>query len=581
METIIGTPISPGAAIGKVYMIKDIPYALTRKKGKGPEEEKKRYQQARLEAAGQVEDLYQKLLSTKGEGEAAIFMAHKDILEDIDFISNVEAAIEELDCEAEWAVNAVQEQYSMIFQEMDQEYMRERAADIKDTAMRVIRILQGYREDKRFDIGEPVIVVSSELTPSVTAQLDTEYVKGILNETGGATSHAAIIARMLGIPFIIYPNITSLVTPGQLVAMDGENGSIELLVNDRILNNYKEKQAQTAEKEAKLKKLIGSKAVTRDGFEIKLAGNIGLPKDGRQILKKDGDSIGLFRTEFLFMDRVVLPSEEEQLEAYKETAEMMKGNPVIIRTLDIGGDKALDYLQIPKEENPFLGCRAIRFCLKRVSLWKTQLRALLRASAYGDVHIMFPMISALEELREAKQILEGVKTELREEGEHFNEDIPVGMMMETPAAAIMADQFAKEVDFFSIGTNDLIQYTMSVDRMNSEVSHLYAPYYPAVLHLIKHITESAHRHGIWVGICGESAADEKLLPVWIGLGMDELSMSSGSILPIRGCVQELEYVACKNLTDRILELTTAEEIKESLMLFPQPLPRIQSEEVRI
>lgn len=369
---------------------------------------------------------------------------------------------------------------------------------------------------------------------------------------------------MLGIPFCICPQITSLVKNGQLLAFDGEAGTIELEVTEAILQDYGRKLEDYREKMLQLEQLKGTKSITVDGYEILLAGNIGAPEDADRVLQQDGHSIGLFRTEFLYMNRDDFPHEEEQFAAYKKVAEKMQNNPVIIRTLDIGGDKEVDYLKIPKEENPFLGYRAIRLCLDRVPFWKVQLRALLRASVFGNIHIMFPMIVSMEELRQAKEILEEVKAELKSEGIAFNENIPVGMMMETPAAALMADVFAKEVDFFSIGTNDLIQYTMAVDRMNGKVAHLYSQYDPAVLRFIKRIVDSAHENGIWAGICGEAAADKALLPLWIGLGLDELSMSPGSILRIKGQIQGLTKSACEGLVEKTFTLKTAKEVEETL-----------------
>lgn len=563
MKTIIGTPISPGIAMGKVYIKKEAVKTINLEKDKNKDAEKRRFHEARSKAIILVEDIYHQMLISKGEKEASIFMAHKEMLDDCEFINNVEMVIDDLGCNAEWAVKTVQDMFVDLFQNMDDDYMKERAMDIKDISHRMIRLLQGV-ENNSFHMTEPVILICNDLTPSDTAQMNPELVLGIISETGGSTSHAAIIARMLGIPFIVCPKITSMVTDRQTIAFDGKEGSIELEVSETVFSNYNKKQEILKNKKLKLEKLRGTKSITTDGFEIQLVGNIGTPKDIEQVIKQDGRGIGLFRTEFLYMNREDFPTEEAQFQAYKETAEKMDQNPVIIRTLDIGGDKELDYLQIPKEDNPFLGYRAIRLCLNRVTLWKVQLRALLRASAFGNIHIMFPMIVSLDELLQAKQILEEVKTDLRSEGIDFKENIPVGMMMETPAAAVMADVFAKEVDFFSIGTNDLIQYTMAVDRMNTQVAHLYSQYDPAVLRLIKRITESAHENDIWVGICGEAAADEKLLPLWVGFGIDELSMSPGSILQTKGSIQELSKAACETVVNQILELRTAREIEEFL-----------------
>ncbi len=564
MNTIKGAPISPGIAIGKVFLKKTASKEISYAKAENAEEEKKRFREARTLAVKQVEEIYNDMLQSKGEQEASIFSAHIEMLNDTEFITGVESVLDDSGCSSEWAVKTVRDNLVEIFESMDDAYMRERAMDIKDISGRVIRILSGNENENSLNLTEPAIVVSDDLAPSDTARMNPELVLGIINETGGPTSHAAIIARMLGIPFAVCPQITSLVKNGQLLAFDGEEGTIEPEVNEEILKEYGRRQEAFNQKKLQLEKLRGTKSITTDGYEILLAGNIGVPEDADMVLKQDGHSIGLFRTEFLYMNRNNPPEEEEQFAAYKEVAEKMQNNPVIIRTLDIGGDKEVDYLKIPKEENPFLGYRAIRLCLDRVSFWKVQLRALLRASVFGNIHIMFPMIVSMDELLQAKQILEEVKAELRSEGIAFNENIPAGMMMETPAAALMADVFAKEVDFFSIGTNDLIQYTMAVDRMNGKVARLYSQYDPAVLRLIKKVVESAHENGIWAGICGEAAADNALLPLWVGLGLDELSMSPGSILRTRERIQGLSKTACEKLAENILSLKTAGEIEAVL-----------------
>ncbi len=564
MNTIKGTPVSPGIAIGKALIKKSVSEEISFIKVKNKEEEMERFQLARALAVNQLKDIYKEMLRSKGEMEASIFLAHMEILNDIEFISSVESVLERQECNAEWAVKTARDNLMEVFKTMENEYMRERAVDIKDISGRVIRILCGNKKDDVFCLSEPAIIISNELTPSDTAGMNPELVSGIIIETGGHMSHAAIIARMLGIPLVVHPQITTFVSNGQLLAFDGENGFIELELSEGILQNYIRKQEAFIHRNLELEKLKGTKSITADGYEILLAGNIGSLEDADNVLKQDGHSIGLFRTEFLYMNRIDAPSEEEQFSAYKEIALKMQSNPVVIRTLDIGGDKEVNYLKLPKEENPFLGYRAIRLCLDRTQFWRVQLRALLRASAFGNIHIMFPMIVSMDELRQAKQLIGEEKAKLRNEGVTFNENIPVGMMMETPAAAILADVFAREVDFFSIGTNDLIQYTMAVDRMNEKVAYLYSQYDPAVLRFIKRIVDSAHENGIWVGICGEAAADKELLPLWVGLGLDELSMSPVSILGIRGQIQGLSKVVCENLAAEILSLNTAREIEETL-----------------
>lgn len=562
--SIKGTPISPGIAIGKVFIVKPASSVLKLVEGCNKDDEKSKFHDARLKAIEQVGIIYEQMAKSKGEEEAAIFLAHIEMLKDIDFVQRTEAVIGELGCNAEWAVKQTENGIVEMFEALDDDYMRERALDIKDISGRVIRILQGDDNMNALKLREPAIIIAHELAPSDTAQMNPELVLGIINEAGGTTSHAAIIARMLGIPFIVSPQIVSQVNQGQTIAFDGEEGRIELDVNDTVFQEYSQKQESYKRKLIQLDQLKGTKSATKDGFEIQLAGNIGSPEDTDRVLQQDAHSIGLFRTEFLYMNRDDYPKEEEQFTAYKKTAEKMKGNPVIIRTLDIGGDKQVDYLNIPKEDNPFLGFRAIRLCLSRTSFWKVQLRALLRASAFGNIHIMFPMIVSMDELLQAKQLLEEVKAELRSEGIAFNENVPVGMMMETPAAAVMADVFAKEVDFFSIGTNDLIQYTMAVDRMNTQVAHLYSQYDPAVIRFIKKIADSAHENNIWTGICGEAAADKKLTPLWVGLKIDELSMSPGSVLGVRGRIQELSMDSCEKLANEVLGLRTAREVEAAL-----------------
>jgi phosphotransferase system enzyme I (PtsI) len=561
MKVMKGKPISPGIAIGKVIVKKFGPLEVVFKGCIDTEFEKERFHKSRQQAIQQVQHIYEEMQKTKGHKEAEIFITHIDMLEDIELITGVEVAIENLKSNTEWALSKVTEDLIDVFKAMDSPYMRERAMDIKDISNRMQIILSGVKQSNILSMEEPAIIVAHELTPSDTAQLKPELVLGIVNEEGGPTSHAAIIARMMGVPMVVCPKITNLVEDGSSMIFDGDEGSIYLEPTEEIKYQFQNKHEQIKLKQSKLQLLKGTKAITLDGWEMQLVGNIGSPEDVSKVLENDAHGIGLFRTEFLYMGRDNVPSEEEQFQVYKEVAEKLKGYPVVIRTLDIGGDKELDYLQIPKEMNPFLGCRAIRFCLKSVDLWKVQLRAILRASVYGDIHMMFPMISTLDELRQVKQILNEVQQELRRLGIPFNEGMPVGMMMETPAAAVMADVFAQEVDFFSIGTNDLIQYTMAVDRMNTQVAHLYSQYDPSVIRLINKIVESGHEAGIWVGICGEAAGDHNLIPLWVGMGLDELSMSCGSVLSIREIVQGLSKVACEALVNEVLQQKTAHEIK--------------------
>lgn len=565
MNTIKGTPISPGISIGKAFIKKTAAINIFPDKNKDVTEEKERFYKAKSLAIKQLEDVYNKLLGSKDKQEASIFLAHIEMINDIELNNGVEAVVDEKGCNAEWAVKTVCDNIIKAFEDINDEYMKERAIDVKDIRDRIIRILQGDEYYHSLVLEEPSIIVTDELKPSDTAEMSPDLILGIICESGGVTSHAAIIARTLGIPFVVYSQILKQVKHGQMLAFDGDTGFIEIEVDEYIYNNYFSKQEAFLQSQLQLEKQRGKKSVTKDGYEIILAGNIGAPEDAEKVLQQDGHSIGLFRTEFLYMNRNTPPEEEEQFTAYKKTVEKMHGNPVIIRTLDIGGDKEVDYLNIPKEDNPFLGYRAIRLCLDRVSFWKVQLRALLRASAFGNIHIMFPLIASLDELMRAKQMLVNVKAELRSEGVAFNVNIPVGMMIETPAAALMSDVFAKEVDFFSIGTNDLIQYTMAVDRMNRKVANLYSQYDPAVLRLIKMIVDNAHENDIRVGICGEAAADLALLPVWVGMELDELSMAPVSILKIREQIRELSRTDCVTLVDKILVRKTAKEIEQTLI----------------
>ena len=567
MSVLKGSPVSPGIAIGRAKILTKATENVAFQRVTDKDVEKDRFESARKAAICQVQKIYQKISREKGEKEAAIFLAHIEMLDDGSYIGSVINMIEDQSCTAEWAVQKTEDSFVALFESMDDAYMRARSADIKDISDRVLALLRGNENGGCLALTEPAIIVANKLLPSDTAEMDSSLVLGLITESGSSVCHAAIIARMLGIPFVIEPKIMNNVKDGQCLAMDGATGDVAIDPDDATIKEYSIKKAELKKEKEDLEKTRGEKSSTKDGFEILLAGNISTPKDVAGVLQEGGDGVGLFRTEFLYMNRKNSPNEEEQLLAYKEVAERMEGKPVIIRTLDIGGDKAVDYLQIPKEENPFLGYRAIRLCLDRVEAWKMQLRALLRASCFGNVQIMFPMISSLDELIQAKQILKETKRELRSEGVAFGDGIPVGMMIETPAAAIMSDVFAKEVDFFSIGTNDLIQYTMAADRMNEKVSYLYSQYDPAVLRFIKRTVESAHTNGIWVGICGEAAADKKLLPVWVGLGIDELSMSSTALLPIRGQIRKLMKRECEKITQDVFLLDSAKRVKMALETF--------------
>jgi phosphotransferase system enzyme I (PtsI) len=452
-----------------------------------------------------------------------------------------------------------------MFQSIEDEYLRERAEDIKDVMNRVIRILMGISSVDFSNLKENSIIVAKDLTPSDTAQIDRTKVAAMITEMGGKTSHAAIIARIMGIPTVVgLNNITDKIKNGDTVICDGKTGKVLINPNAKQLFYFTKKKNIEDEIRNELKNQIGLPSVTKDGFKVSLTANIGVPNDVDMALENDAEGIGLFRSEFIFMNREHQPTEDEQFEQYKEVLVKMGDKPVIIRTMDIGGDKNVPYIDIPKEMNPFLGYRAIRLCLGNLEVFRTQLRAILRASVYGNVKIMIPMISTMKELKDSKKILQQAKDELTKEGIKFKKDIEIGIMIEIPSAAIISDLLAREVDFFSIGTNDLIQYTMAVDRMNSKLSYLYSQYHPALLRLIKGIIDNAHDAGIWVGMCGEAAGDPKLIPVFLGMGLDEFSMNSPSILRARYIVRNLNKADMEVIAKSTLNMENALEVEEYL-----------------
>lgn len=560
-----GIGASPGIAIGKVIVKKDPKIELEEKKIKDVQAEIQKLKDNLIKSQNEIKIIYEKTKKNIGEEEAKVFAAHMMILEDPEMCGQIEAKIEEDQVNAEWAVKEVAEMFIEMFKSMDNEYMRERAADIKDVTGRVIRNLLGVKITDLSNLEEEAIVVAEDLTPSDTAQMDKVKVLGFVTKIGGRTAHSAIMARTLGIPAVVgvgqeFESIKS----GDNLVFDGKEGIVFVNPEEEVLNKFREKKKEFEELTEKLKTFIGKESKTKDGIKVELSANIGTPNDVDSILKNDGEGIGLYRTEFLYMDKERFPTEEEQFEAYKIVAQRMEGKPVVIRTLDIGGDKDLPYMDFPQEMNPFLGYRAIRLCLDRKDIFKTQLRALLRASAYGNIKIMFPMISSIEELRQAKKVLEEVRIELRKEEVCFNEGMEVGMMVEVPAVAIMSDVFAKEVDFFSIGTNDLIQYTTAVDRGNKDIAHLYNQFHPALLRLIKIVIDNGHREGIWVGMCGEVAGDPKMIPLLIGMGLDEFSMSPASILKARWIISGISKQAMEEKAQKIIKFATAEEVKREL-----------------
>jgi len=557
-----GIGVSPGIVIGRVLLKEEKQILVEKRDIKNYEEEIQRFKRAIESGKSEIQDIYDNVLKNMGETEASIFEAHLMILEDPEMVEQVEKKIEENKVNAEWALKEISEMFISMFEAMDNEYMKERAADIKDVTSRLMKKLLNIEEVNFSELVNEVIIVAHDLTPSDTSQIDKNKVLGFITEIGGRTSHSAIMARTLEIPAIVaVKDVTTKVKNGDLIVFDGEEGLIHINPEEQIVKLYEDKKAEYNKSQKQLSLLIGKESITIDGIRVELAANIGTPKDLESVINNDGEGIGLFRSEFLYMDRKTAPSEEEQFEAYKEVAEKMKNKPVVIRTLDVGGDKELEYLNLPKEMNPFLGYRAIRVCLDKVDIFKTQLRAILRASAYGNIKIMFPMISSIEELRAAKAILQEVRNELIKENIKFNEKLEVGIMIEIPAAAIISDLLAKEVDFFSIGTNDLIQYTTAVDRMNEKISHLYNPFHPALLRLVKLVIDSAHKENKWVGMCGEVAGDPKLIPILIGMGLDEFSMSPISILKARGIIRNISQDKMRDLAQQVINLPTAEEVE--------------------
>ena len=528
-----GIAASKGYAIGKVFIKKDIKININNLKIENIDIEIKNLEDALSKTREQLEFLRKKIETEVGKEESLVFESHQMILEDPEFIDKAKDMIKNNSVSADYAIDSVKKELVLVMESIDDEYMRERAADIKNVSDRIVRNILGIQEEVEIT-EQNTVVVAHDLTPSDTAQLDKSKVCGFLTNIGGKTSHSAIMARTMEIPAIVgMNNITDIVKNGDIVLVNGVEGYVIINPKDSEIKEFENYIRSYNEEKEKLKALKDVKIYDKNNRQIEICGNIGSTKDVDQVLENGGDGIGLFRTEFLYMDRSNMPSEEEQFNSYKVVLEKMNGKPVVIRTLDIGGDKKLDYLDLGHEMNPFLGYRAIRLCLDRVDIFKIQLRALLRASIYGNLKIMFPMISSIEEFRQAKKILEECKQELINEGVVVSDSIEVGIMVEIPSTAVSGREFAKEVDFFSIGTNDLIQYTLACDRMNEKVSYLYNPMHPSVLSLIKMTIDGAHAEGKWVGMCGEMAGDEEAIPKLLEYGLDEFSMSATSILPAK------------------------------------------------
>ncbi|OAO77501.1 Phosphoenolpyruvate-protein phosphotransferase of PTS system [Anoxybacillus flavithermus] len=561
MKRLQGIAASNGIAIAKAYRLEHPDLTVEKQTIENPAEQVSRFQQALAKAKEELEVIQAHALKELGEDKAAIFSAHLLVLSDPELVQAVEQKIEQERVNAEFALHDVTSMFIAMFEAMDNEYMKERAADIRDVTKRVLAHLLGVTISNPSMITEEVIIVAEDLTPSDTAQLNRKYVKGFTTDIGGRTSHSAIMARSMEIPAVVgTKEATATIQNGDIVIIDGLDGEVIVNPTEETIAEYEQKRAAFAAQKAEWAKLVHEQTTTKDGHHVELAANIGTPNDVEGVLANGAEGIGLYRTEFLYMGRNELPTEEEQFEAYKTVLEKMEGKPVVVRTLDIGGDKELPYLDLPKEMNPFLGFRAVRLCLNMQDMFRTQLRALLRASVYGNLKIMFPMIATLDEFRQAKAVLLEEKEKLVAEGVEVSDHIEVGMMVEIPAAAVLADQFAKEVDFFSIGTNDLIQYTMAADRMNERVSYLYQPYNPAILRLIYNVIEAAHKEGKWVGMCGEMAGEELAVPILLAFGLDEFSMSATSILRVRSQLKKLSKQEAERVKDHILSLATAEEV---------------------
>ena len=539
MEVYQGKSVFGGIAIGRISVHKKDEQQVKRVKIENPDQEIARYRQAKQTAMEQLQDLYQKALKEVGEANAAIFEIHQMMLEDDDYNESVENIIRMQQVNAEYAVASTGDNFAQMFASMEDDYMRARSADVKDISERVLSVLGGKTAGMTAS-GEPVIIVADDLAPSETVQLNKDLVLSFVTVHGSVNSHTAILARTMSIPALIGTSIPlTEEIDGKMGIVDGRNGCIYVDPDEETLTQMQQLRREELEKKELLQALKGRENVTIDGKKIMLYANIGNSKDLAAVLQNDAGGIGLFRSEFIYLERDTFPTEEEQFQIYRTVAETMAGKPVIIRTLDIGADKKCDYFGMEPEENPAMGCRAIRICLTRPEIFKTQLRALFRASAFGNISIMYPMIISLEEVHKIKTIVAEVRQELTDQGVAFGEPRQ-GIMIETPAAVMMSEELAREVDFFSIGTNDLTQYTLAIDRQNPKLDAFYDPHHPAVLRMIQMVVENAHKAGIWAGICGELGADTTLTRRFLAMGVDELSMSPGSILPVRKIILETD-----------------------------------------
>ncbi|MEQ7287644.1 phosphoenolpyruvate--protein phosphotransferase [Enterococcus gallinarum] len=567
VEMLKGIAASDGVAVAKAYLLVQPDLSFSKVNVEDTAAEEARLDEALAKSTAELQQIRDKAAQSLGEAEAQVFDAHLMVLSDPEMIGQIKQNMTDNKVNAEAALKEVTDMYIGMFEAMDDNaYMQERAADIKDVAKRILAHLLNVTLPNPSMINEEVVIVAHDLTPSDTAQLDRNFVKAFVTDIGGRTSHSAIMARSLEIPAIVgSKEITAKVNAGDILAVNGILGDVIINPTEDQAAEFIEAGKAYAEQKAEWEKLKDAQTVTADGKHFELAANIGTPKDLEGVHNNGAEAVGLYRTEFLYMDSPDFPTEDDQYEAYKAVLEGMAGKPVVVRTMDIGGDKELPYLKLPHEMNPFLGYRALRISLSELGdgMFRTQLRALLRASAHGNLRIMFPMVATLKEFRTAKKMYEEERQKLIDEGVTVSEDIQVGIMIEIPAAAVLADKFAKEVDFFSIGTNDLIQYTMAADRMNEQVSYLYQPYNPSILRLIKNVIDSAHAEGKWAGMCGEMAGDQTAVPLLVGMGLDEFSMSATSVLKTRSLMKRLSTTDMQELAKRALEdCDTMEEVVE-------------------
>ncbi|MGE6488654.1 phosphoenolpyruvate--protein phosphotransferase [Paenisporosarcina sp. NPDC076898] len=559
--SLSGIAASNGIAIAKAFRLENPELNVEKTAIVDIEAELARFDSAITQSKSELETIKEQTSKQISDEEAAIFSAHLLVLSDPELLGPITDKIKSEKVNAEFALQETSNMFISLFESMDNDYMKERASDIRDVTKRVLAHLLGVSIQNPSMIADEVIIIAEDLTPSDTVQLNPQFVKGFITDIGGRTSHSAILARTLEIPAVVgAKTVMSSIENGSLVIVDGLDGNIVVNPDTETIAQYEEKKANYKQQKSEWARLKNEATITADGHHVELGANIGTPTDVVGVIDHGGEAIGLYRTEFLYMGRSQFPTEDEQTEAYASVLKQMNGKPTVVRTLDIGGDKELSYLQLPKELNPFLGLRAIRLCLEMKDMFRTQLRALLRASVHGNLKIMFPMIATLEEFRQAKALFLEEKAKLEEQGVEVSKSIEVGIMVEIPSTAVMADVFAKEVDFFSIGTNDLIQYTLAADRMNERVSYLYQPFNPAILRLVKNVIDASHKEGKWTGMCGEMAGDEIAIPILLGMGLDEFSMSASSILKARSQISKLSKSQMESHIETILSLSTSEEV---------------------